>query len=340
MRPVKFLLAIMAIALSIGARLAAAQNTEVDFYKGKTVRILVGYGPGGGYDVWARLIAPYLAKYLDANVVVENQPGAGALAALSRLYHATPDGLLIMIVNGPSAALQQLVEPEVVRFDLAKVSHLGTITSAPLVWLINAQSPIRTPEEMLKQDKPIMWPATGQIDALGDSASFTCEALKMNCRIISGYSGSNEAALAVIKSEMDAIYIDDFSADAFVKAGQLRPFAIMSRTRSRVFPDAPTVFEAAKMLPDQQWLFDFRSGVEDLGRLLIAPPDVPAARLAFLRAAVKATLSDSDLVAVGARSHNDVDFRDAEVTQKRALDAVANLTPEQKAHVKAILAYQ
>src|ERR1700759_1687468 len=115
MRLMGRLLAAVVLMVLLAPEPSAGQSAEADFYKGKSVRILVGYGPGGGYDVWARLIAPYLAKYLGSNVVVENEPGAGGLAALSRLYHAPPDGLLIMIVNGPSAALQQLVEPDVVR---------------------------------------------------------------------------------------------------------------------------------------------------------------------------------------------------------------------------------
>lgn len=337
MRYKRLFAGLLALAVVLGtSRPSWAQTSEQEYYKGKVVRLLIGYG-SGGYDVLARLIAPYLAKYLGATVIVENQPGAGGLLALSRLYHAPPDGLLVQLINGPSAVLQQLVEPDLERHDLAKVNYLGTVTAAPLVWLVSVNSPVKTPKDAIARNKPIMWPATGAIDALGDSAAFTCEALQLNCKIISGYPGSGEAALAVVKGEMDAIYIADFQANVFVRAGQFRPVATMSRTRSKVFPDAPTIFEATNLAPEQQWLFDFRAGVQELGRLLITPPGVPSARLDFLKEAVRQAINDPGLIADGERTQNPIAFRDADATTRNALAAVAHVTPEQKARVKALL---
>ena len=93
-----------ALALAACAPAARAQDAERAYFGGKTVRMVVGYGPGGGYDAYARMIAPHLSKVLGASVVVENQPGAGGLVALNRIYAAAPDGLTIMIVNGTGAA--------------------------------------------------------------------------------------------------------------------------------------------------------------------------------------------------------------------------------------------
>jgi len=95
-----------------------AQETEKAFYAGKTVRMVVGTGVGGGYDVFSRLIAPYLAKTLGTTVVVENQPGAGGLLALNKLYVAPPDGLQISLSQGMMAAVAQLMGDQAVRFDL------------------------------------------------------------------------------------------------------------------------------------------------------------------------------------------------------------------------------
>ena len=89
--------AIAAVSLVVLALLpqAYAQESEAAYYQGKTVRIVVGYGPGGGYDIYARMIGTYIGKALGATVVVENQPGAGGLTALNRIYSAPPDGLLM-----------------------------------------------------------------------------------------------------------------------------------------------------------------------------------------------------------------------------------------------------
>src|SRR5450432_3676931 len=94
-----------AAALALAVPAARAQDAERAFFSGKTIRLVVGYGPGGGYDAYARMIAPHLSKALGASVVVENQPGAGGLVALNRIYAAAADGLTMMIVNGTGAAL-------------------------------------------------------------------------------------------------------------------------------------------------------------------------------------------------------------------------------------------
>ena len=101
------------IALAALFAPASAQEAEKAFFAGKTVRMIVGSGTGGGYDVFSRLIAPYLAKTLGTTVIVENQPGAGGLVALNRLYIAPPDGLQISLSNGTGAAFAQLTGQQV-----------------------------------------------------------------------------------------------------------------------------------------------------------------------------------------------------------------------------------
>src|SRR5712671_5552689 len=96
----------------VSASLARAQETEKAFFAGKTVRMVVGSGTGGGYDIFSRMIAPYLSKVLGTTVIVENQPGAGGLIALNRLYVALPDGLQLSLSNGTSAAFAQLTDQQ------------------------------------------------------------------------------------------------------------------------------------------------------------------------------------------------------------------------------------
>src|SRR5262249_50249767 len=91
---------------------ASAQDAEKAFFAGKTVRMVVGSATGGGYDIYSRLIAPYLARVLNATVIVENQPGAGGLISLNRLYVTEPDGLTLTLANGTSAAFAQLTDQQ------------------------------------------------------------------------------------------------------------------------------------------------------------------------------------------------------------------------------------
>jgi tripartite-type tricarboxylate transporter receptor subunit TctC len=331
------LAAIACLAL-LAPSLAGAQTADDGFYKGKTVRIVVGYGPGGGYDIYARMIAPYVAKALGATVVVENQPGAGGITALNRIMTAPPDGLQMMLVNGLGAAFAQLTEQQGVRFDLAKLSHLGTVSASPWVWLVGPNATIDTPQKALDAKRRFMWSASGPIDGLSDGAAFSCEALNLDCGIVLGYPGSNEAALAVAKGEMDMIYVSDTSANNYVKAGQNKAVATMGRVRSRFFPDTPTIFEAVKLSPEQAQIFDFHSTAENLGRILVAPPDLPAERLAALRNAVRTALSDPALVAEGEKTQRYVDYIGAEETRKATVSVVVDPTPQQKKRMMEIIA--
>lgn len=316
----------------------ADQAEEAAFYKGKNVRLIVGYGPGGGYDIYARMIASDIGKHLSANVIVENQPGAGGITALNNLSTLPPDGLAMMIVNGTGAALAQLVGQTGVRYDLGKVEHLGTVSASPWVWLVRNDSPYKTPADAIKASKDIMWGGSGPMDGLSDGAAFTCEALKLKCRVVMGYGGTNEVALAITKGEMDSMYVSDTSANNYVKGGQLIPVAVIGRKQSRFFPNMETIFDLTKMDKDEEWLIDFRANVEALGRILVTTPKVPAARLAFMREAIKATLTDPALVAEGEKTQRYLEFEDAQITKKRAHAIVTDITPAQKKRVNDILA--
>ncbi|MDB5571201.1 MAG: extra-cytoplasmic solute receptor family protein [Hyphomicrobiales bacterium] len=325
------------LACLLGAAPASAQDAEKQFFHGKTVRLVVGSGTGGGYDIYARLIAPYLTRALDATVVVENQPGAGGISSLNRLYVATPDGLTMSFANGTSAAFAQITEQPGLRFDLAKFDYLATVGAPPGIWLVGPESPFRTVKDIASAGRKLQWGASGPSDGLGNGAAFACTALKLDCQIVAGYTGSNQAALAVTKGEMDAVYIPESSANNFVKAGQLVALATMARKKSRWFQDKPTIHEAMPLDADAQWLFDFHSGVEDLGRVMILPPGMPKARLAYLQGVVKEVLHNPQLIADGERSERIIEYLDPESTLQNALKVVAQVTPEQKARVQKIV---
>ena len=127
----RIFLLLLAVLFVVSVSPGRAQDAEKAFYAGKTVRMVVGTGVGGGYDVFSRLIAPYLAKTLGTTVVVENQPGAGGLLALNKLYVAPPDGLQISLSQGMMAAVAQLMGDQAVRFDLTKFSYLATVGAPP-----------------------------------------------------------------------------------------------------------------------------------------------------------------------------------------------------------------
>ena len=330
--------AAVALSLLTAATTARAQDAEAAYYKGKTVRFIVGFGPGGGYDTYARMIAPYLAKALGATVVVENQPGAGGITALDNLVAAPKDGLQIMHLNGSAAALSQTLGLPGVRYDLAKLGQLGTISLSPFVWLDGPKSPIKTPQDAIDSHKKISWASAGAVDVLSAGAAITCQSLKLDCSIVPGYAGSNDAALAINKGEMDAMYVSDTSANDYVRTGQTQAVTTIGRNRSPFFPNTPTIFEALHLTPDQEFPFDYYAAMGDLSRIIVAPPDLPPARLAFLQAAVKKALTDPDLVAQGKKTQFFVNYLDPAATSAAVGKVVGSLTDEQRQKIKAILA--
>jgi tripartite-type tricarboxylate transporter receptor subunit TctC len=327
----------LVLPLTVFITSAAAEESEKAFYAGKTVRMIVGSGTGGGYDIFSRMIAPYLAKTLGTTVIVENQPGAGGLIALNRLYVAPPDGLQISLSNGTGAAFAQLTSDQAARFDLAKFTYLATVGAPPGLWLVGPDSPIREVQQAVATKMKWRWASSGATSGLGIGAAFTCEALKLDCHVVQGYKGSADAGLAVTRGEMDALYVPESSANNFVKAKQNWALATMSRTKSRFFQDRPTIFEAATMDADQTWVMDFLANVEKLGRILVAPPGIPPARLAYLREAVRITLHNPQLIADGEKAERIIEYLDPASTLKNANAVVGNVTPEQKQRVLRIL---
>ena len=112
---------------------------------------------------------------------------------------------------------------------------------------------------------------------------------------------------------------------------------IAARTRSKVLPEVPTMYEAVKLTSEQEWWLDFRAGLNDLGRILVTAPGTPPERLAFLRAAIKKVLTDPGVIAEGAKTQRFIDFRDGEEAHKTTVKVLSGLTPEQKARVREVV---
>lgn len=340
MNKLKSLWAAVATAISLGAFCGAARAQDPDsaFFRGRTVRIIVGYSPGGGYDIYAHMITPYLAKYLGATVIVANEPGAGGLRALDDLFVSPPDGLELMLVKGNAAVMAQLTKEAGVRYDLTKFSYLGGTGVSPDVWMVAPDSTIKSVPDALHYSSIVRWAATGPMDGLSDGAAVICEALELHCKVIMGYTGTNDAALALGRGEMDAMVANEASANAYVHAGNARAIAAISRTRSRYFPAVPTIYEATALTSNQKWWFDFRTNTDILGRVLLAPPGMTKSREQFLQKAVRKALSDPGLIAQGEKSQYFIEYQDPASTSAAALKVLNQTTSEEKRRILSVVA--
>lgn len=321
--------------LAFAANAHAAKSANA-FFTGKTVRLIVGYGPGGGYDSYARMLAPYLSKQLGATIVVENQPGAGGLTALNATYMAKPDGLHMMIVNASGAAFAQLIGLSSARFDFSKLGILGTVDSERWLWLVRPGFQPRSPEAVIKSHKLIRWGSSGIEDPLATGAAMTCHALKLSCKIVVGYKGSHGVAGALARGEVDAMYLSDTSSLNYVQAKDAVALATMSPKRSEFFPHVKTIYQDLKLTRTQKWWFGFRSTLDALGRVLVVPPGLPKARLRFMQAVVKKVLTDPKVVAEGKKIKRYIKFIDARKTRANILTVVSSLSKKRKDEVKKV----
>lgn len=329
------LLALMTATTLLATNPASAQEPAA-FYKGKTIKFVVGFGTGGGFDAYARMLAPPLGQALESTVVVENQPGAGGIVALNRVATSSPDGLTMMIVDGTPAALGQLLGQENIRYDLTKMDHLGMISATRFVWLVGVNSPVKSLDDMVKSGKKVLWGSAGPTDGPTGSAAVTCEALRIACRVILGYKGSNDMVLAMQRGEIDAIFLSESSAFSLTRSNQARAITVAARTRSPLLPDVSTVFEAAELDAEQQKLLDFRANLNDLGRILVTTAGTEPQRLAFLRAAVRKVLTDPALVAEGARTGRVLDFQEPEAARAKAASVLVGISADEKDRIRHI----
>lgn len=325
------LVAALVVGLMMSGVGAVAAQDATSFYKGKTVKFVVGTGVGGGYDAYARMLAPHLAKALDATVIVENRTGAGGLLALVKLYSIPGDGLELMLVNGTAAVLSQLLEDQIAKqYDMTKVGLLGIVASSPWLWTAPPNSPSSTPADFIKAGKKVTWAASGVVDSLGDGAAIVCMTLKLDCRIVRGYDGTAAATLALTRGEVDSLYLSDTSARNYVNSNSAKPIATIARQKSRFFPNLATIHELVTLTPDQAWWFDFRATADDMGRILVTPPNLPKDQLAYLQETFRKILTDPAVIAEGEKSRRYIAYVGPDEAHKKIGSLLTSITPAQK----------
>jgi putative tricarboxylic transport membrane protein len=332
------ILAAMVLAFTVaclGPSVAAAE-TAAEFYKGKVVKLVVGYSAGGGYDSYARLLAPHLEQRLGARVVVENRPGGGGNVALNQVAAAEPDGLVIMIISAAAAAFGQVMAEPGVRYDLAQMGFLGRVVDDKRVLVLNRQAGFETLDDMLRSDRPVGFGGLSRTTTMTASAGFVAEGLGLNAKIVLGYKGSKEVALAATRGEVDGFITSHSSASRYVRDDALMPFAVVSRERSALLPEVPTLFEMTTLSPEQAWWLDYCDALFGLGRLLVTPPDLPADRLAFLQEAVGAVLNDAGVIAESEERKLPIEYASPQDTRRLIEKVMSGLSADQLAKVRQV----
>jgi tripartite-type tricarboxylate transporter receptor subunit TctC len=290
-----------------GSRAFAEPSQAADFYRGKTVRMLVGSPAGGGYDLYARLIAPHFAAKIGATVIVENKDGNGGLAALAALLVRPEDGLTIMHASCEAAIMSQMLERPGATWNVNTLQWLAKTSKAPKLWYVGANARYPTIKDVVKAD-PLTWSATGKADNISDVAAIISYVLGLKSKIVFGYRGAGDMSLAVIRNEVDSGILSADSALPHIQGKAAKPVAMFAPQRWNLLPDVPTLAEAAAIPADKVWIVDLRQQIGEAQRAMVAAPGVPADRVEYLRVAFADVLTDRAVIEEGARTNREIEF--------------------------------
>jgi len=316
-----------AVTLFFAFLLVPFLSYGASYYEGKTLTIVVGYKPGGGYDTYARLLAKHLPKYLPGNptIVVQNMPGANSIIGANHLYSvAKPDGLTIGTFNN-GLVIAQLTRVEGVSFDLTKLSWIGSVANDAAVLTLRSDLPIKTVDDLRKVKEPVIIGATGPGSSTFDFPALLKEFAGINVKIISGYSSSADVMLAIERKEVDGRAGSYASILPFIERGLVRPLV-----RTRV-----SVPEIEKLPVDEDLatsakgkaILAIRSTPEAIYRPYAAPPGTPAEAMKMLRDAFAKVTSDKDLLADAKKGKVPIAYVSAEDSLK-LIREVLNQPPE------------
>jgi tripartite-type tricarboxylate transporter receptor subunit TctC len=331
-------------------RTEAQADPVADFYRGKDVTLIVGYGPGGGYDTFARLLARHIGKYVPGNpsVIVQNMPGAGSLRAANYLYNVAPkDGLTFGLIAGDMPLLGLLGQNPAVQFDPRKFTWLGassTLANDAYALIVRKDAPVKTIEDARRPGGPdLLLGGTAEGATGGDVPKILRDALGIHIKQVLGYRDSAAIYLAMERGEVMG-RATAFSGIRSARPGWLKTdsdfhllVTLGGSSRNPDFPDVPTARELATSDAARALIDFIEIPLVTMSRPFTAPPDVPAERAAALRTAFLAAHRDPQYIADAAAIGMEVSPVDAGELMA-GLDKMAGASPQTFDYVRKLLA--
>ncbi len=299
-----------AIVLLFAICFGGASAKADDFYRGKEIRLIVGFPAGNDYDIGARLLARYLAKYIPGgpSIIVQNMPGAASVADANYLYTQAPrDGTVIgsfsrNIVGDALTGLHHLTADPRRFIWLGATSHPARVC---VRWFTAA---VKIPADLFTHD--FIVGAAGPTSSLAILPTVINQVLGTKFRIVEGYRGSGDALLAVERGELQGIcasYQQFRSSAQLIREGKLTFLLRAEQAPIAEIPNVPSIFDYAKT-DEQRQLMEFVFSSTEFGRSYVFPPAVPADRVAIMRKAIADAARDPRLLAEAARANIDMAY--------------------------------
>jgi tripartite-type tricarboxylate transporter receptor subunit TctC len=297
-----FLLASTALGLSLAATRFATAAEVPEFYKGQNLRFTTSNGPGGGFDQYMRLTAKYFTDITGVATSAQNIEGAGGVIGDNELYSAKPDGLTIGLINFPGHVFNQILNSEGVQYDFGKWQWLGRVAGVAPAFAVRADSPLQTLADAIASATPVRFGLEGKGSDAYYGTVFLKNLLKMQVQQIVGYGGPGEISAAMLAGEVDARFesVDSLLPDLNQKA--LRILVVFDSQRDPRLPEVPCLTDL-DLPADTVAQLEAFANIYKLERSFVAPPQTPADRVEFLRAALAEVFANAgfkaDLDAAG-----------------------------------------
>lgn len=336
-RGTRVLVALLGAAVMAGG---AAAEPAGEFFNGKTVRLLIGFGPGGGYDIYARVIAQHMGRHIPGHpsIVPQNMPGAGSVLVANNLANVAPRDGTVLGTFASGVPSVPLLAPDQAKFDASALTWIGSANNEVQIDYVWHTAPATTLEGVRQRE--IILGATGPGAASVDFPLMVNAILGFKYKLVLGYKGTTEINLAMERGEVHGVGGLTWAGTRSATPDWLRDRKIVivaqyGRTRHPELPDVPLVIDLAENEADRQAL-NLVFSRQELGRPYAAPPLLPADRTTALRQAFDATMNDPAFLADAKKAKLDILPVDGETVAKM-VTALSETSPEVVDRVRKIL---
>jgi len=331
-------LALAALAAALAPSGAAAEGAE-PFFKGKVINLYIGFAPGGTYDYYSRLVARFIGKHIPGTptIVAQSMPGAGSFHAANFLYAVAPrDGTAMGMIT-QNAAIEEVLRSPGVQYKAAEFNWIGRVSGILEIHFTWKTSKAKTVEDAMQHEIPIAGtgpgsPSEGYPKLLNALAG-------TRFKVISGYPGSTQGMLAMERGEVDGALTSwhtlNRTRQDWLKNHDINLLVQYAKARHPDLPNVPTILDLAKT-PDARQIFAFYIGNTLLGRSIVAPPGIPADRVAVLREAFDAMLKDPEFRAELEKTQTEFDPAPGAAVQ-RFVEETASVPRDVAERTQAIL---
>lgn len=329
---------VAALVLALSSVLVPADRaTAAGYYDGKVITLIIPNSPSGRMTRYARLYAPYIAKYTGADEVrIVNKKGGGGVKGTNYLWVQEPDGMTIAFTSVPTLILAQLSGSEAVQFDATKFVYLGRAATEPRVMVVGASNKIKTIQDVINLDRPFINPSQGT-DEDFYTLAILADALGFDLKIVTGYEGQADTGVAIIKGDGDGLLTSWAYTIPLIENGDMRPILTIWDERHPDYPDVPNALEVVK--GEKKEAVQAIVNMLAMHRGFFGPPNMDPEATAALRKAISMAAADPELQAEGKKQGLILLPSPGEVEQKRIVQitkASQGLVPVLKAALQSI----